>query len=66
MSSPKLVEYTKSALVSEFELLVLQDMRKYINKRLFGSVAVSFREGTVSNYERKETENVGRFNLPST
>jgi hypothetical protein len=62
MSSPKLVEYTKSALISEFEWQLLQDMRKYINKKMFGSVAVSFREGIITNYERKETENVGKFN----
>jgi hypothetical protein len=62
MSSPKLVEYTKSALISEFEWQLLQDLRKYINKKLFGSVSVSFREGTIANYERKETENVGKFN----
>jgi hypothetical protein len=62
MSSPKLVEYTKSALISEFEWQLLQDMRKYINEKMFGSVSVSFREGIITNYERKETENVGKFN----
>ena len=62
MSSPKLIEYTKEALISEFEWQLLKDMRKYVNNKIFGSVTVSFRDGRVSNYQRTETEHVGKFN----
>jgi hypothetical protein len=55
-------EYTKSALISEFEWQLLQDVRKYLGKKLFGSISVAFRDGRIANYERKETEDVIKFN----